>query len=187
MAKEKNIQISENAPRLKAKPGAVKATSTQKAAPSIIKHPIAEMERAFDRLFGRGFSSLWHGRDFPVMDSLFGDSLLEFNGQRLPKIDVVDRNNEILVRAEVPGVEKKDLSISLTDNLLTIKGQSQSESKQEEGDYHRREISSSSFARSFTLPGSVDSAKAAASLKDGVLEITLPKAESSKKRNIAVK
>lgn len=186
MVKEKNILISENTSQVKAKTSATKANST-KSAPSMIKHPIAEMERVFDRLFGRGFPSLWHGRDFPVMDSLFGDSLMELNGQRLPNIDVVDRNNEILVRAEVPGVEKKDLSISLTDNLLTIRGQIQSESKQEDGDYHRREISSSSFARSFTLPGSVDSSKATASVKDGVLEINLPKAASSKKRNIAVK
>ena len=186
MAKEKNIPISGNATASKDK------NNPAKAAPSMIKHPIAEMERTFerlfgDRLFGRGFSSLWHRRDFPVMDSLFGDSLLEFNGQRLPNIDVVDRNNEIMVRAEVPGVDKKDLNISLTDNLLTIKGQSRSESKQEDGDYHRHEISTASFARSFTLPGTVDSAKAVASLKDGVLEIALPKAESSKKRNIAVK
>jgi len=181
MAKEKSIPITESTPVAKRK-----NTSAQ-TTPSIIKHPIAEIERAFDRFFGRGFPSLWHGRDFPVMDSLFGDSLLEFNGQRLPNIDVVDRDNEILVRAELPGVEKKDLTISLTDNLLTIKGESKTEKKEEKGDYHRREISSSAFARSFTLPGSVDSTKAAASLKDGVLEITLPKAESSKKRNIEVK
>jgi HSP20 family protein len=181
MAKEKNIQITENTSATK-----TKSTPT-KTSPSIIKHPIAEMERAFERFFGRGIPSLWHGRDFPVMDSLFGDSLLEFNGQRLPNIDVVDRDNEILVRAELPGVEKKDLSISLTDNLLTIKGESKTEKKEEKGDYHRREISSSAFARSFTLPCAVDSNKAAASLKDGVLEITLPKAESSKKRNIEVK
>jgi HSP20 family protein len=181
MAKEKSIPITESTPVAKGK-----NTSAQ-TTPSIIKHPIAEIERAFDRFFGRGFPSLWHGRDFPVMDSLFGDSLLEFNGQRLPNIDVVDRDNEILVRAELPGVEKKDLTISLTDNLLTIKGESKTEKKEEKGDYHRREISSSAFARSFTLPGSVDSTKAAASLKDGVLEITLPKAESSKKRNIEVK
>jgi len=181
MAKEKNIQITESTSAAKTKNSSAQTTS------SVIKHPIAEMERAFDRFFGRSFPSLWHGRDFPVMDSLFGDSLLEFKGQRLPNIDVVDRDNEILVRAEVPGVDKKDLSISLTDNLLTIKGESKTEKKEEKGDYHRREISSSAFSRSFTLPGSVDSTKAAASLKDGVLEVTLPKAESSKKRNIEVK
>lgn len=181
MAKEKKIPISENTPATKAENASTKGTV------SAIRHPIAEMERAFDRFFGRGVPSLWRGRDFPMLDSLFGDSLLEFNGQRLPNIDVVDRDSEILVRAEVPGVDKKDVNISLTDNLLTIKGETRTEKKEEQGDYHRREIASSSFARTFTLPCSVDSSKAAASLKDGVLEVTLPKAESSKKRNITVK
>lgn len=180
MAKEKNIQITENT-------SAGKTKNSTAPAVSKMTHPIAEMERAFDRFLGRGFPSLWRGRDFPIMDSLFGDSLLELNGQRMPNIDVVDRDTDILVRAEVPGVDKKDLSISLTDNLLTIKGETKCEKKEEKGDYHRREISSSAFARTFTLPGTVDSGKAAASLKDGVLEITLPKAESSKKRNIEVK
>lgn len=177
---KQNIRVTENSPASKSK--------VTKSTPSVIRHPITEMENVFDRFFGRGgFPSLWRGRDFPTIDSLFGDNLFEFSGQRLPKLDVVDRDNEIMVRSEIPGVEKKDLNISLTDNILTIKGQSSSEKKEEDGDYHRREISSSSFARSFTLPGAVDASKAVASLKDGVLEITLPKAESSKKRNITVK
>lgn len=176
---KQNIRVTENAPASKDK--AVKSTS------SMVRHPIAEMERTFDRFFGRGFPSLWRGHDFPTIDSLLGGNLFEFSGQRLPNLDVVDRDNEIMVRAEVPGVDKKDLSISLTDNILTIKGQSSSEKKVEEGDYHKQEISSSSFARSFSLPGTVDASKAIASLKDGVLEVTLPKAESSKKRNITVK
>lgn len=176
---KQNIRVTEDVPVSKGK--VTKSTS------SVIRHPITEMERAFDRFFGRGFPSLWRGRDFPTIDSLFGDNLFEFSGQRLPNLDVVDRDNEIMVRAEVPGIEKKDLNISLTDNILTIKGQSRTEKKEEEGDYHKHEISSSSFARSLTLPGTVDVSKAAASLKDGVLEITLPKAESSKKRNITVK
>ncbi len=117
---------------------------------------------------------------------LFGN-LFEEVDVRLPGLDVIDRDNEILVRAEVPGIEKKDLDISLTDNLLTVKGQSSSEKKEEKGDYHRHEISHSSFARSVTLPGMVDSTKAAAVMKDGILEITLPKMEPSKRRNIAVK
>lgn len=177
---KQTIQVSQAAPSVKGKESA-KSTS------AAIRHPIAEMERAFDRFFGRGFPSLWSGRDFPSLDSFFGNNLFEFNGQRLPNLDVIDRDNEILVRAEVPGVDKKDLSISLTDNLLTIKGQTHSEKKEEEGDYHRQEISSSSFARAITLPGTVNASKAEASLKDGVLEITFPKSEASKKRNIAVK
>lgn len=183
MAKEKNIQISESSTKGKAEG---KVSSTQ-ANTSVIRHPLAEMERAFDRFLGRSFPSLWHDRDIPALDTLFGERLFDLGNQRLPKIDVIDRDNEIVVRAEVPGVDKKDISISLTDNLLTIKGETKTEKKEEKGDYHRREISSSSFARVFTLPGSVDSGKADATLKDGVLEITLPKAETSRKRNIEVK
>lgn len=145
-------------------------------------HSVADFERVFDRLFGQGWPSLTHWRGTP----LFGN-LLEEADIRLPSLDVIDRDNEILVRAEVPGIEKKDLDISLTDNLLTIKGQSSSENKEEKGDYHRHEISRSSFARSVALPGTVDSSKAEAVMKDGILEITLPKLESSKRRNIAVR
>jgi HSP20 family protein len=147
--------------------------------------PVADMERMFermyDRFFGRGWPALTRWQNTPFLGSLFEEAEL-----RLPSLDVIDRDNEILVRAEVPGIEKKDLDISLTDNLLTIKGQSSSEKKEEKGDYHRHEISSSSFARSVTLPGAVDSSKATAALKDGILEITLPKLESSRRRNITV-
>lgn len=145
-------------------------------------HPVADFERALDQLFGRGWPSLMQWRGAPLFGNLF-----EEVDVRLPGLDVIDRDNEILVRAEVPGIEKKDLDISLTDNLLTVKGQSSSEKKEEKGDYHRHEISRSSFARSVTLPGMVDSTKAAAVMKDGILEITLPKMEPSKRRNIAVK
>ena len=147
-----------------------------------LHHPIAEMERAFDRFFRRNWPSLRHWSDFPSLDNLF-----EVEGMRIPSLDVVDRDSEVLVRAEIPGIEKKDINISLTDNILSIKGQSSSEKNEEKGDYHRHEISSSSFARSVTVPASVDVSKAVASLKDGVLEISLPKTESSKRRNIEVK
>ncbi len=146
-----------------------------------LHHPIAEMERAVDRFFGRGRPSMWRWDDIPLIDSFF-----EAKGQRIPTIDVVDRDADILVRAEVPGVDKKDIDVSLTDNLLTIKGQSSSEKKEEKGDYRWHEISSSSFARSVILPGTVDASKTSANLKDGVLEITLPKAEASKRRSINV-
>lgn len=144
-------------------------------------HPIADMERAFDRFFGQGWPTMARWQEFPALGRMF-----EENGIRMPNLDVVDRDNDILVRAEIPGVEKRDLDISLTDNLLTIKGHSRRESREEKGDYHRHEISSSSFARSVTLPGAVDSTKAKAVLKDGLLEITLPKLEASKRRSIAI-
>ena len=121
----------------------------------------------------------WH--DSPLLSGRFENFAL-----RMPNVDVIDRDTEIVVRAEVPGIDKKDLDISLSDNLLTIKGQIRTEKKEEKGDYHRHEISSSSFARSVTLPAAVDTSKANAALKDGVLEINLPKLESSKRRNISI-
>lgn len=144
-------------------------------------HPIADMERAFERIFSGSWPSLWRRNDLSSFDNIF-----EQKGLRLPSLDVVDRDADILVRAEIPGIDKKDLNISLTDNLLTIKGESSHEKKEEKGDYYRHEISSASFARSVSLPSMVDSSKTAASLKDGVLEITLPKVESSKRRSIPV-
>ncbi|OIR17577.1 spore protein SP21 [mine drainage metagenome] len=143
--------------------------------------PIQDMERAFDRLFSRRFPSLWHWNETPVVDTLF-----EFEGQRLPSLDVIDRDSEVVVRAEIPGINKKDLNVSLADNILTIKGQTSSETKEEKGDYYRHEISSSSFARSVSVPGSLDASKTVANLKDGILEVTLPKVESSKRRSIAI-
>lgn len=146
-----------------------------------IERTFTEMEHAFDRLFRRGWPSLWRWGSMPTLDNLF-----ELEAPRSPNLDVIDRDNEILVRAEIPGIEKKDLNISLTGNLLTIKGQSAKEVKEEKGDYHRHEISSFSFSRSVALPGEVDTSKTTASLKNGILEITLPKAESSKRRTISV-
>lgn len=153
--------------------------TTKSTWPSI--QSFSDVEKAFDRFFGRRLPTLLHRKDTPLLDNLF-----EFDGQRLPSLDVIDRDNEVLVRAEIPGIEKEDINISLTDNLLTIKGQSRSEKKEEKGDYFRHEISSSSFARSVTVPSGVDAAKTIANLKDGVLEITLPKVESSKRRSIAI-
>jgi HSP20 family protein len=159
-------------------------TSKQQAVKTswpVLQHPILEMERAFDRLLGRSWPTFGYWND-----NALGGNLLEFEGVRLPSLDVVDRDNEVLVRAEIPGIEKKDISVSLTDNLLTIKGQSSKEEKEEKGDYHRHEISSSSFARSVTVPANVDISKTVANLRDGILEVKLPKVEASKRRNITV-
>jgi HSP20 family protein len=103
---------------------------------------------------------------------------------KVPKVDVVDRENEIVVKAEVPGVEKKDLDISVSDNSVTIKGSTRREEKEEKGDYDRREISVGSFSRTVALPAEVDGNKAKANFKDGVLELTIPKAEKAKRHSV---
>ncbi|AKH39333.1 Hsp20/alpha crystallin family protein [Nitrosomonas communis] len=181
MAEEnkENIPVSTN--KEAAKKEATKGEVSAMRPATDIERSFTEMERAFDRFFRRGWPSLWRWGGVPAWDNPF-----ELEASHSPKLDVIDRDNEILVRAEIPGIEKEDLNISLTGNLLTIKGQCASDVKEEKGDYHRREISNFSFSRSVALPGEVDTAKTTASLKSGILEITLPKAESSKRRSITV-
>ena len=178
MAKTKEIQISEQAANTRSK----KESSKQPAV--VAQSPLTEMERMFERFWSSGWPALWRDRHDLLTSTR---DWFDWKGVRLPNMDVIDRKAEILVRAELPGIDKKDLSITMTDHLLTIKGQTKTETKQEEGDYHRHEISSTAFARSIELPGSVNADKAQATIKDGVLEISLPKAAASIKRHIAVK
>jgi len=138
-------------------------------------HPISDIGKAFEEFWGQKWPSLWDRRHMPSVDNLF-----EFEDQRLPSLDVINRDSEVVIKAEVPGFDKKDISVSIADGILTI------ESKEEKGDYYRREISSSSLARSISLPGNVDESKVVANLKNGILEITLPKAETSKPRKVEV-
>ncbi len=105
---------------------------------------------------------------------------------RAPKVNVVERDEDILVKAELPGVDKKDLDVSVTDNTLTIKASTREETEEEEGEYHRQEIVTGSFARSILLPAEVDGDKAKASFKDGLLELTIPKVKKAKRRKIDV-
>jgi HSP20 family protein len=83
-------------------------------------------------------------------------------------------------------VRKEDIEIALAGNLLTLKGQTKREEKEEKGDYYRCEISQGSFSRTVTLPAEVNEAGARAELRDGMLEVTLPKVEKAKKRPIKV-
>ncbi len=110
-------------------------------------------------------------------------SLLE---TRFPSIDVVNREKEIVVKAEVPGFDKEDIDISLSGRTLTIQGESRHEEQTEEGDVHRHEIRSGSFSRVVTLPEEVDGSKATSSYKDGVVELKLPKPRRSKKHAIKI-
>jgi HSP20 family protein len=103
-----------------------------------------------------------------------------------PRVDVIEREDEVLVRAEVPGVEKKDLEIELTGQVLTLKGERKHEQTEEKGTFYRSEIARGSFVRSLRLPENVDLEQAKADFKDGVLEIHLPKTEKTERRRIEV-
>lgn len=111
-------------------------------------------------------------------DMGIGDQTFEPEAPRAPNVDVMDRDDEILIRAEIPGIEEENLNISITGDLLTIKGHCMNEMKPDKWDYHKRKISNFSFSRSVKLPGAIDASKAAASLKNGILEVNLPEQES---------
>jgi HSP20 family protein len=137
--------------------------------------PFEEMDRWMDSLSRGLFRPMrWEWPSWPE------------STMAAPKVDVVDRDNEILIRAEVPGVKKEDLDVSMTDNTVTIKGSTSHEEKEEKGDYYRHEISKGSFSRTVALPGDVDSDKCKTRFKDGVLELTVPKVEKAKRRTIKV-
>lgn len=144
--------------------------------------PFEEMDQMLDRLF-EGFGPRW------LRPSRFEwpwgevDTRMDY---RMPRVDVIDREEEVVVRAEVPGVEKEHLDVSISERVLTIRGTSHREEKEEKGDYRRSEIVQGELLRTLTLPAEVDGTKAKATLKDGLLELTLPKLEAHKKQKIAV-
>ncbi|MDH4275703.1 MAG: Hsp20/alpha crystallin family protein [Gammaproteobacteria bacterium] len=151
----------------------------QKTEPMRALSPFEEMDRMFDQFMRRGWMRPWR-MEWP------GFSDLALPEMKLPKVDVVDREAEIVIKAEVPGVEKKDLDISVSEDTVTIKGATRREEKEEKGDYYRREISSGAFLRTVVLPTTVDSSRAKANFRDGILELTLPKVEKAKRHNVKV-
>ncbi len=140
--------------------------------------PFEEMERLFENFFPRSLLR-------PVQWPDWAELAAPFEG-RSPKVDVIERDDEVVVRAELPGVSKEDIDLSLSDDSLTIKATTRKEQESEEGDYHRREIVQGSFARTIALPAAVQGDKAKASFKDGVLELTLPKAAPAQRHTIKV-
>lgn len=103
-----------------------------------------------------------------------------------PSVDILETENELLLKADLPGVDMKDVDIQLENGTLTLRGERKFESEKKEGGYHRIERSYGSFARSFTLPETVDAEAVKADYKNGVLTVTLPKKELAKPRQIRV-
>ena len=125
-----------------------------------------EMNRVLDNFFNRGTS---------------------FGSDWRPAVDVAETENDIIVKAEIPGIDPKDIDISITGDNLTIKGEKKEEKEKTGKCYHRVESSYGSFKRTITLPVSVDIDKVTADGNNGLLEITLPKKEESKAKKISVK
>ncbi|MFC1748939.1 Hsp20/alpha crystallin family protein [Pseudomonadota bacterium] len=142
--------------------------------------PFDEMEQMMGQLFDRGgWMSPFHLR------SSWPDFKPAFEG-RTPKVDVIDRDKEVVVKAELPGVSKDDLEVTVSDDTLTIKASTKHEEVKEEGEYRHRELSTGEFVRTLRLPANVNTSDTVANFKDGLLELTLPKIEETKRRNIKI-
>lgn len=153
----------------------------QKAQSAHFMSPFEEMDRFFESRFPSGWMRPFHHWPRPS----WGELSAPFEG-KMPKVDVIERDNEIVVKAELPGVDKKDLDISVTKNSVTIQGSTSHEEKEEKGDLYRCEISRGSYSRTLTLPAEVNEDKTKAKFKDGILELTLPKAKKSKRHTVKV-
>jgi len=114
----------------------------------------------------------------PVMDAR--------EGQWMPRVDVRETDEALFVHAELPGVDKKDVILEVKDGVLTLSGERRYEKDVKEEHVHRVERMYGQFSRSFNLPRNVDAAKVDAHMKDGVLQVRLPKLESAKPKAIAI-
>jgi HSP20 family protein len=163
--------------------GAGKEIEAGRPAPS--SSPFEEVNRVFfDRWFENFFPRSWLRplrMDWPSWAEMAAPLMT-----RMPKVDVIDRDNEVLVRAAVPGVEKDGLDVSVSDNTVTLKGETKHEEKEEKGDYYRSEISRGAFTRTIMLPDRVASEGARAEFENGVLELTLPKVEKAKRHTVKI-
>ena len=140
-----------------------------------------EIDRWFDRLtedfWRRPFSSLMLGERWP----------LPMMSMKAPSLDVFEEKDELVVKADLPGMSKEEIEVTVTGSVVTIKGEKKKEEEVKEKDYYRRERSYGSFVRSVELPCEVKSEQIKANFKDGVLEVRMPKTEEAKKKSVAIK
>jgi HSP20 family protein len=132
------------------------------------------LHREMDELFDRFFSEPWW-----MPERYFG-------GTFSPAFDISETDDEILVKAELPGVDPKDVDVNLTGNELTIKGEKKEEREEKGESIHTMERRFGCFCRSFNLPCDVQQDKIEAKYKDGILNLKLPKAESAKKKSLKI-
>jgi HSP20 family protein len=135
-----------------------------------------DMDRMMNDFVGRRMRPWWPER------WLRGDSEIT-----TPALDVYEEKDEIVVKAELPGMDKNDIEVNISDSELTLKGEKKKEDKIEEDDYYRCERSYGAFIRSVELPTGVQADKVKASFKNGILEIRMPKTEEAKTKEIKIK
>ncbi len=130
-------------------------------------------QRGFDRLFKEAFTPF------------YGEGELSTRTWA-PPVDIYETENDIVLKAELPGMDPKDVDVKVEDNTLYLKGERKFEKEVMNENYHRVERSYGSFARSFSLPNSISAEKVKAEFKDGLLTLTLPKREEAKPKTIRI-
>ena len=130
-------------------------------------------QREFDRLFREAFS--------PAL----GEGEVSTRTWA-PPVDIFENGDNLVLKAELPGINPDDVEIRVEDNTLYLKGERKFEKEVKEQNYHRVERSYGTFTRTFSLPNSIDSDKVAANYKDGVLTLTMPKKEEAKPKTIKI-
>jgi HSP20 family protein len=127
------------------------------------------------------------------MNRLFNEAIFrpqeenDFYGVWSPLVDIYETENDLVLKAEMPGIKPENVDIRIENNTLTLKGERKFEGEVKKENYHRMERSYGTFIRSFTLPRTVEQEKVSAEYKEGVLIIALPKKEETKPKQISIK
>ena len=139
--------------------------------------PFERMEEMFDEFFRRPFGqAVW-----PAVPRIFERT------EPVPMVDIYEEGDAVILSSELPGMTKDDIEITLTDDRVTLAGEKKKEEKTEKKDYYRLERTYGSFKRTIRLPAEVQTDKAKASFKDGVLKIRIPKTEAAKRKEHKIK
>jgi len=142
-----------------------------KLVPYVRRSEVPTVSRLFEDFFS----------DFP-----FSNSFPESRGNWVPSVDILERDGNLMLRAELPGMSEKQIELKLEGNTLTLKGERRIEKEDDKTNYHRVECSYGTFTRTFRLPDTVDSQKISADYKNGVLTITIPQRPEVRPREIPV-
>jgi HSP20 family protein len=134
---------------------------------------MGSLKHEMDRVFDRFLEGRWD--EIPGL------------GEWTPNMDISETKDSLVAKVEVPGMDPKDIQISLQENLLTIKGEKRQDKEEKDEHYHRVERAYGVFTRSVRLPVAVDASKVTASFKNGLLTVTLPKTPSARGTTIPVK
>ena len=153
--------------------------SLARSEPSSALTPFEEFERRFEDFLRRPFS---------LMEAPWWTRWPGFTGEVSPAMDIFEEGGDIVMKAEIPGMKKEEIHVDIDERTVTVSGEKKKEEKVERKDYVRLERTYGSFARTFALPAEVQTDKARATFKNGVLEIRVPKTAeaASRTRKVAI-